>query len=157
MDLIGRRFGKLVVSENDVTRKGYVLCQCDCGKIKSIRATSLTKKKQPTRSCGCIQREYAQNIASKSISKNADKQVSINRKYNTNFGSMSCEKPKNNTSGYKGVCWSKYHNKWQAYIQLHNKRVQLGYFDNIEDAVKARVDGEEKYFEPLLEEIGVIK
>ena len=104
MDLIGRRFGKLVVSENDVTRRGYVICQCDCGTIKSIRATSLTKKKQPTRSCGCIQREYAHNIASKSISKNADKQVSINRKYNTNFGSMSCEKPKNNTSGYKGVC-----------------------------------------------------
>lgn len=157
MDLIGRRFGRLIVVNKDLSRHGYVVCKCDCGTIKSIRATSLTKKKQPTKSCGCIQKEYAYSVASKSISKNSDKQISTNRKYNTNFGSIICEKPKNNSSGYKGVCWNKYHNKWQAYIRLHNKRIHLGYFDDIEDAVKARIKGEEKYFEPILKEIEIIK
>lgn len=153
MNIKGKRFGKLVVSENDVTRKGYVICQCDCGTVKSIRATSLTKKKQPTRSCGCIQRMFASDVASKTLEKNSSKLVANNRLYKTNFGSIMGKVQSNNTSGYKGVFWSKYHNKWQAYIHLHGKRKHLGYFDDIEDAIKARIEAEENYFEPLIEKV----
>ena len=42
--------------------------------------------------------------------------------------------PINNTSGYKGVTWSKKSGKWNAYIRKDGKRMHLGYFDNIEDA-----------------------
>ncbi len=41
-------------------------------------------------------------------------------------------KRKDNTSGYKGVCWD--HKKWRAYIRVNGKRIHLGLFDDIKDA-----------------------
>ena len=150
MNLTGKRFGRLEVISS-AERHGYVTCKCDCGRINDVRATSLTKKYQPTRSCGCIQKEFASSVSAKSISKNSEKQISSNRKFNTNFGSIVCDKPKNNTSGYKGVSWCKSKGMWEAYISIHNKRIHLGRYNNIDDAVKARIEAEEKYFDPLLE------
>jgi hypothetical protein len=40
----------------------------------------------------------------------------------------------NNTSGYKGVSWSKRANKWKAQIQYNNKYIYLGYFNAAEEA-----------------------
>jgi hypothetical protein len=55
---------------------------------------------------------------------------------------------KNNKSGYKGVIWYPYnnYNKWKATIKVNSKTINLGYFDNIEDAVKVRKEAELKYF-----------
>ena len=56
IDLVGKRFGRLVVRERDGSRKGvYWLCECDCGKSKSVKAYSLTSG--ATKSCGCYQSE----------------------------------------------------------------------------------------------------
>lgn len=52
----------------------------------------------------------------------------------------------NNTSGHKGVIWYKNTNKWVAYIMVDYKHKTLGYFDDIEDAIKTRKNAEEKYF-----------
>lgn len=52
----------------------------------------------------------------------------------------------NNKSGYKGVNFHKRNNKWCARISLNNKRILLGYFDDIDSAIKARKEGEEKYY-----------
>lgn len=46
-------------------------------------------------------------------------------------------KNKNNTSGYKGVYWNKYHQKWAAQIGVNLKIKHLGYFGDIEDAALA--------------------
>jgi hypothetical protein len=43
----------------------------------------------------------------------------------------------NNTSGFKGVRWSKDRRKWVAYIRLHGRRYHLGYFDTPEAAHEA--------------------
>lgn len=51
----------------------------------------------------------------------------------------------NNKSGFKGVDWAQASGKWQARITLHRKRIPLGYFDSIEDAIAARKAGEEIY------------
>ena len=45
----------------------------------------------------------------------------------------------NNTSSVKGVSWAKHANKWRVYIQIDANKVHLGYFDDIEDAKKARL------------------
>jgi len=34
----------------------------------------------------------------------------------------------NNTSGYKGVVWHKYHKKWAVFIRINGARKYLGYF-----------------------------
>ena len=46
-------------------------------------------------------------------------------------------KQKNNTSGYKGVCWYKRDKKWRAQIKKDSKKIHIGYFDIIEDAARA--------------------
>ena len=52
----------------------------------------------------------------------------------------------NNTSGIIGVSWNKQLKKWHAYISIYNKRINLGYFDNIDNAIIAREQAEDKYF-----------
>ena len=42
-----------------------------------------------------------------------------------------------NTSGYRGVCWSERDNKWLAHIRFDNHRIHVGYIENIEDAAIA--------------------
>jgi hypothetical protein len=46
------------------------------------------------------------------------------------------EKNSNNTSGYKGVVWNKYVNKWMAQIWINGSRKFLGNFTDIKDAAK---------------------
>lgn len=59
---------------------------------------------------------------------------------------MNCAMPKNNTSGVKGVTWDDYYKKWNAYITINYKKINLGYFVLFDDAVKARKEAENKYF-----------
>lgn len=59
---------------------------------------------------------------------------------------LNKKKPKNNTSGHKGVSYSPIERKWKAYITHNNKRIHLGTFINKEDAVKVRKEAENKYF-----------
>jgi len=51
----------------------------------------------------------------------------------------------NNTSGYMGVCWSKYHKRWAARVQANNKSYHLGYFDDVLEAALAYDAGARKY------------
>ena len=54
MNLIGQKFGKLVVREiNHKDRHGvYYLCKCDCGNTTVVRASYLMAGH--TKSCGCL-------------------------------------------------------------------------------------------------------
>lgn len=57
-----------------------------------------------------------------------------------------------NTSGRTGVCWNKNLNKWESYITKDRKKIGLGYYSNLEDAVGARKVAEIKYFGWVKEE-----
>ena len=48
-------------------------------------------------------------------------------------------------SGYIGVYHRKDNNKWAAKICINYKRIYLGSFDNLEDAIIARLKAEKKY------------
>lgn len=49
---------------------------------------------------------------------------------------------KNNKSGFTGVSWSKTNDKWRAVIWDKRKKVHLGYFKDINDAMRARLQAE---------------
>ena len=150
-NVIGKTFGELRVVA-PAERKGYVTCQCRCGRIKDIRLGSLTKVDAPTRSCGCIQRKIASRIGSETVRRNAARQIRTNKQYNTNFQVIEREKPpKNNTSGVKGVSWNSDRGKWEAYISVHGKRIGLGKYNEFNEAVNARKTAENTYFKPLIE------
>lgn len=58
---------------------------------------------------------------------------------------MNKAKRKANTSGVTGVCWCKDRNKWMAQISIDGKNNYLGYFDELECAIKVRKEAEAKY------------
>lgn len=51
----------------------------------------------------------------------------------------------NNTSGFKGVLWSKRHEKWIAQIDSDGKHKNLGYFTDIRDAIAARAEAVKEF------------
>lgn len=60
-DLSNKIFGRLTVLKRDISKIGnwqgsFWICECSCGKIKSISRGSL---KKGTISCGCFQKEKA--------------------------------------------------------------------------------------------------
>ena len=66
-DMIGKRYGRLVVQSIDHYeydkngwKRYYLLCKCDCGSTKVILAYSLTKGL--TKSCGCYNKEKTGNL-----------------------------------------------------------------------------------------------
>jgi hypothetical protein len=66
IDLTGKRFGRLTViglSPRSRPHETRWSCRCDCGGAADTRTRSLRIGK--TKSCGCIQREYARSGASK--------------------------------------------------------------------------------------------
>lgn len=132
--MIGQRFGKLLVIDYAGKRNGHQmwLCKCDCGAEVIKRGSNLTSGH--TKSCGCNSAPYLhrKRIAGTCIDSLESKAV-----------------PKDNTSGYRGVCWDKRSRKWVARISLQGKSHYLGSFSNIQDAVKARKRGEEMYKEFL--------
>ena len=59
---------------------------------------------------------------------------------------MNTSLSKNNTSGTTGISFDQKSSKWRAKITINYQRIELGKFENIDDAVKARKDAEIKYF-----------
>ena len=55
----------------------------------------------------------------------------------------NCGNPVTNTSGVKGVYWKKRDNKWYAQIKDNGKKYNLGIYSAFDDAVFARLAGEQ--------------
>jgi hypothetical protein len=92
-----------------------------------------------------------------------DNRKSNLRKATTSEQCQNRSVPKNNTSGIIGVQWNKDHQKWRAYIGVDHKKIYLGLFTDKNEAIKARLKAELKYFsngfEPqrhLFAEYGII-
>lgn len=74
-----------------------------------------------------------------------------NRKYNLRICSKSENQHnskirKNNTSGYKGVTWSKSHKKWQAQLSMNRIKKYLGCFNKSVDAAIAYDNAAIKFY-----------
>lgn len=79
-----------------------------------------------------------------------DRNRSNNKIDNLRHVSQSCNLKNislksNNTSGVTGVYWSSLEKRYKAGVKFNQKYIHLGTFENFNDAVKARWDGEIKY------------
>lgn len=232
-DLTGVVFDRLTVIkqvedkiEKDGTRRAQWLCICSCENKTKVVRTGKNLKNKTFKSCGCYERELAQQRcinynANKDHTLNTynlsgeigigwtlntnnmfyfdiedydkikqyrwheyirngyhtveawdpDRQCNIkmhwvifgkycdhrdrnplnNRKYNLRNATITENvrnktKGKNNASGIIGVCWDAERQKWMARIGVNKKNKNLGRFANKEDAIKARLNAEIKYF-----------
>lgn len=64
----------------------------------------------------------------------SDNRICNLREANLSENAANSKIKSNNTSGYRGVHWSKTKNKWHAKIRVNGKRLFLGQFDSPEDA-----------------------
>lgn len=147
-DLTGRKFGYLTVtgkSDNkDKDGRTLWICECRCGNIAEHVSDVL--KKGNTTSCGCKLKKSAA-AGRKSMEEN----FTID---GARISSLKSKTPTTNTTGVKGVALvnrrGKY--KYRAYIGIKGKRIELGIFDTLEDAKKARKKAEKKYYQPYIDE-----
>lgn len=146
-DLTGKKIGKLTVLERSdqygtrgKRRVRLWKCLCDCGAI-TYKATdtltnpdiSMCQKCAGTYSAGKA-RENAGHIDGTQVSK-----------------IQNISRESDNASGARGVYYDPKTQRYRARIKFKGKLYNLGSFSNLEDAVKARVRGEEELFGAFLE------
>jgi hypothetical protein len=56
------------------------------------------------------------------------------------LNALNSKIPTTNTSGFKGVSWSKVGKKWRSALWLNGKQLHLGYFDTAQEAHGAYQD-----------------
>jgi len=56
------------------------------------------------------------------------------------------QKKRKSESGITGVLWNKKTKSWMAYMKIHNKFKNLGYYHDKDEAIKSRKEAETKYF-----------
>lgn len=151
IDLTGQRFGRLTVAKVDEINKNgsYTWkCECECGKKTIVSSPNL--RRGITKSCGCLRKETSKKtMRVKTIRSNNKnkiggtmiKFIKDGRKINSN-----------NKTGINGVGLYGSTGKYRAYINVRKKFYHLGFFDDLEDAIKARKLAEEKLFHPIIEE-----
>jgi hypothetical protein len=63
-----------------------------------------------------------------------------------NHQNLRGPKVTNKTSGVLGVYFEKKRNKWRARLNINKKTIDLGFYEHLDDAKKAREAGVKKYF-----------
>lgn len=145
INLKGKTFGELkVIKLSDKRGSNNTLlweCKCSCGNVTYVHGFSLLHDHY--KSCGCKQ--------AKKRDAGAKKHIEHDSVDGTRVSALKAKLSSRNTSGHKGVYWEKSRKKWNARIGYRKKSINLGYFDEKEDAIKARKEAEEKYHKPILE------
>jgi len=55
-------------------------------------------------------------------------------------------KNSNNKSGYRNVFWNSQREKWQVSLCRNNKRIIIGYFDDVNEAGRIAEEARQKYY-----------
>lgn len=75
----------------------------------------------------------------------SDNRLSNLRMVNAIANRKNTKRRANNSSGYTGVSFHKRNKKWRAQLKANGKKIHLGYFEKIEDAVAARAAADVEY------------
>jgi len=74
-----------------------------------------------------------------------DNRMSNLRNVTQHENNKNMPKQKSNKSGFVGVILFKPTGRWMSYIDVNRKRKHLGYYVNLSDAVKSRLDAEYEF------------
>lgn len=164
-DLTGRKIGRLlIVKEVASAEPGrHWLCICECGNEEYVTSTSHLNRECEVKSCGCYGKELAKQLsknyqenATKEMYQEASKKIKETMKANnelvenTRISSLSNKKLRSdNKSGHTGITFKD--NKWVARISVSGVEHYLGSFVTKEEAIMARIKGEELYFKPIID------
>ena len=141
--------GITLLEKTDKKRRGAILwkCRCFCGNIFFTEAYRI--KNGEISSCGCKRKVFRKDNFEK-----ARKELSKGFKDGTFINLISNNKiRKNNKSGITGISirHNKYSTSYIVRICVKGKNIRIGTFRDIEKAIKARKEAEEKYYKPILE------
>ena len=153
---VGEKYGLLTIIEDTGQRRkngGGVVwkCQCDCGNIvlRSQDTIHQSLIRGFVISCGCKrskaigQREKNNPVR---IEKARESLGQIDGTTMVGIGEQKLRK--NNTSGVRGVSWSKRDKKWRARIMIRRTDISK-LFETKEQAIEYRKYLEEVYYEPV--------
>lgn len=152
----GDTFGYWTVLESDRRNKSgkrSALCRCICGKETLIPIFDLIHKN--TESCGCKRNSKQTAEQKEGLTKGRKIMDKIQSEHI--MSGLHRNLSKNSRTGHKGVSFMPKQGKYRAYITINRKQISLGCFASLDDAVKARKAGEEKYLAPYREKIEEIK
>jgi len=122
----------------------YYLCRCDCGKEVIFSGDEIAKHPY---SCGCTPKPMG------SQSNDPPNLIGHGRQDGTQLCMISPSRAvySSSSTGVSGVSYEKRRKKWRVQICFRGKFHFLGYYSTKEDAIKARIEGERKYWDPMLE------
>ena len=145
-DVVGRL---TVIDVVEKRNGGIAIVRCSCGNEFFCPASKLTGKVRRLQSCGCLRADACGEAAK-------NRQATY-RQFGTNIALVKSDKiSRNNTSGFKGVSFDKNCQKYEAYISVNGKKKRLGLYKDIAQAVAAREDAFEKYYQPKIDEYNAI-
>lgn len=127
INLVGERFGRLVVIDKAESKSRHTrwLCLCDCGNKCIVHGTSL--KTGNTTSCGCYKKENAQKLYS-SVRQNDKGLYAV-----WNGIKQRCSNPNNKSYHNYGGRGIKMCSQWeQNYEAFYNWAMNLGYEKGLE-------------------------
>lgn len=138
-EFVGKRFGKLLVTDYAGKRAGMHRwkCLCDCGMSTVVGQTLLQTGK--TKSCGCIQAQ----VVLETMKFIDGTSVTKLEKTGTNLIST-------NSSGHTGVYYNKQTHKWIAQIGFKGKNIYLGSYKELLAAKKVRQSAEQRIYGEFL-------
>lgn len=155
-DISGQIYGRLTAihptERRDASGSIVWKCECSCGNMSHVSVGAL--KNGSTQSCGCLSLEVKRELGKESILKVHDFNKKNELVEGTLLNSLNKKVGKNSKSGIKGVHWNNKRRVWVAVIIFKRKSIFLGHYSNVDDAIKARKEAEEKYFHPILEKYG---
>ena len=149
-DLTGQKIGMLTVAGIAGDEEGYnrtrYICICDCGNkcIRNHNTLASAISKNRISSCGCFTKK---NLRHDKDSERMRK-AGLHRKDRFVNGSnlqmtFRTGTIRSNTSGYQGISWSRTAHKWHVYIGYRNYRCNMGFYTDLDTAVKVREQSED--------------
>lgn len=136
-DLIGKRFGRLVVidrAENAKNGSTRWVCRCDCGNIKTVQRSNLMSG--DIKSCGCLRKE----VTSKLNKKHGQAGTRLHHIW---IGmKQRCSNPKHKSYADYGGRGIKVCAEWEDFKNFYGWAINNGYQDGLEID---RIDNNEDY------------